>query len=401
MKDLTLKQIYALKPGPHRVSESLYVQVAPDAQTRRFKFRYTKPATDRVSETGLGRLDKDTTLKEAKAKRDELRRLVRQGIDPVEQKRGARIASVTFATVVADYMAVQERRYRNPNSARDEHRLLLTHAGALGSLPVANIGTSHINSALRPLWLRAPDQARRTMTAVIRVLRHAKASGHAVMNVAEIREDVQHLFPPVNGIKRHQKEIKYPDVPAFVRELRAHQVQGEALSPFVIEFILLTGCRENEACGMQWREIDWQERVWTLPLERDKIGHKRKTDAAHRVPLSDRAIMLLIRQRGPEAGVEPDPNAYVWPGRSGAKPVTGKSVYKYLTETMGVKATIHGMRATFRTWAGNETHFDRVTSELALGHLAGDAVELAYRRGDALAKRRQLMDAWSAYCAGK
>ena len=90
--------------------------------------------------------------------------------------------------------------------------------------------------------------------------------------------------------------------------------------------------------------------------------------------------MLLIRQRGPEAGLEPDPNGYVWPGRSWQRPVTGKSVYKYLTETMRVKATIDGFRTSLRTWAGDETYFDRVTSELALGHKAGSAVELAYRR---------------------
>jgi integrase len=64
---------------------------------------------------------------------------------------------------------------------------------------------------------------------------------------------------------------------------------------------------------------------------------------------------------------------------------------------MGARATIHGFRSSFRDWAGNETHFDRVTCELALGHRAGDATELAYRRSDALVKRRALMDAWAAY----
>jgi integrase len=172
------------------------------------------------------------------------------------------------------------------------------------------------------------------------------------------------------------------------------QTQGEALSPAVIEFILLTACRLSEATGMQWGEIDWQGRVWTLPAERSK------TATEHRVPLCHRAIVLLLRQRGPEAGLEPDPNAYVWPSRDGAGHINGKAVYKYLTETMGVEATVHGFRATFRTWSGNETHFDRVTCELALGHAAGDGVEVSYMRGDALDKRRKLMDTWSDYCSG-
>ena len=82
----------------------------------------------------------------------------------------------------------------------------------------------------------------------------------------------------------------------------------------------------------------------------------------------------------------------------GKQPISNKVVYLYLTRTMGFKVTLHGFRSTFRDWAGNETNFDRVRCELALAHKAGDATELAYRRSDALEKRRKLMDAWSTYC---
>jgi integrase len=220
--------------------------------------------------------------------------------------------------------------------------------------------------------------------------------GHQTASVGDLRDSLRHLFPPVKGEKQHFAAMPYPDIPAFVQALRQHQAQGEALSPSVIEFILLTAARENEVWGMRRGEVDWQERVWTLPAARSKTAQE------HRVPLSNRTMELLARQRGPTLTTTPiDPHGYVWPGRDGAGPVTGKSVYKYLTQTMGVKTTIHGFRATFRTWAGNETNFDRVTCDMCLGHKAGDQVELAYRRGDALAKRRQLMDQWAAYCEGR
>jgi integrase len=120
------------------------------------------------------------------------------------------------------------------------------------------------------------------------------------------------------------------------------------------------------------------------------------------VPLTNRAIALLGRQRGPNAfGVQPDHGDFVWPARTDEGHINRNGVYKYLTQTMGVEATIHGLRATFRTWAGNETNFDRITCELALAHAAGDAVELAYNRGDALKKRRDLMTAWEPYCEGR
>jgi integrase len=145
---------------------------------------------------------------------------------------------------------------------------------------------------------------------------------------------------------------------------------------------------------MQWREIDGTERVWTLPSSRSKTNEER------RVPLCDRLFALLFRQRGPEAGLEPDPAAYVWPGRNGDGPVTGKSVYKYLTQTMGISATIHGFRSSFRDWAGDTTHFARNDIEECLGHAVGDATERAYRRKDGLDKRRVIMTAWANHCAG-
>jgi integrase len=399
MKDWTLKQVLAAAPGRHRVAPSLYLYVTPDKRVRRFIFRYTKSSTGRVSEHGLGSLDV-LSLAEARAKALDCRRMVAQGQDPVEQKREARttrLASKTFADVATEFLDIQSRRWRNPGSAKNARLLLLNHASALGATPITEIGTATIVAALRPLRLRAPHQARRTLSAIGQVFDYAKASGLDVANRAEWRVTMKHLFPPVAAAKNHFAAMDYQHIPAFVRELHAAHKQGESISANVIEFILLTACRLGEAVGMQWGEINWQERVWTLPANRSK------TNKEHRVPLCDRAIMLLsVRGRGPNGfGMEPDPAAYVWPSRDGAGHITGKAVYVYLTRTMGVRATIHGFRSSFRDWAGNETHFDRVTCELALAHRAGDATELAYRRSDALAKRRTLMDEWAAFCEGQ
>jgi integrase len=351
-----------------------------------------------VTEKGLGRLDRDITLAEAKDKRDEYRKLVRKGGDPVETKRGS-VAAVTFATVASEYIEVQARRFRNPGSTKNVRLLLMKHASALADMPIAGIGVAHINTALRPLWLTSPDQARRAVAAVLRVLKYAKAKGLSTASASEMRDDMSHLLPHVNGTKRHFIAMDYAKVPDFVRQLRIAQQHG-ALSPAVIEFLVLTACRENEAVAMQWSEIDWTERVWTLPLARDKTGDKRTEP--RRIPLCDRLIVLLTRQRWPNGpGVEPPPHSYVWPGRSGDAPVTGKSVYKYLTGTMGVNATIHGFRSSFRDWAGDTTPFARDHVEECLGHAVGNAVERAYRRSDALERRREIMAAWESFCAGR
>jgi integrase len=390
-KDWTVKQVQSAPPGRYRVSDSLYLIVAPNGG-KRWAFRYTSPRTKRVTEHGLGSIDV-TTLAEARTKVHELRRMVSRGEDPVDICR-ATSSITTFASVASDYLAVKSRTYRNQNSAKNEQLLLLTHAAALGPQPIATIGVTHVNAALRPVWLESPAQARRAMAAVLRVLRFARASGHGVANVGDMREDMTHLMPRTNGTKRNFTALDYKDIPAFMGQLRAAQAQGDALSPSVIEFIVLTASRENEVCGMQWGEVDWQERVWTLPAARSK------TNTEHRVPLSGRALALLAGQRGPSVAGEPaDPHGYVWPGRSGNGPVTGKSVYKYLVETMGVKATIHGFRSSFRDWAGDMTHFARNDIEECLGHAVGNAVERSYRRKDGLEKRRVIMQDWEAYCS--
>ena len=147
----------------------------------------------------------------------------------------------------------------------------------------------------------------------------------------------------------------------------------------------------------KWGEVDWQEKVWVVPAERMKAGRE------HRVPLSDRAMkILLIPGRGPNGmGFDPDPNAFVWHSRDGRGHITGKAIYKFCVQTMGIETTIHGLRSSFRDYCGNETHFDRVSVELCLAHRAVDQTELAYRRSDSLEKRRVIMAAWEAYCDGR
>jgi integrase len=99
--------------------------------------------------------------------------------------------------------------------------------------------------------------------------------------------------------------------------------------------------------------------------------------------------------------MKPNPESYVWQGRSRQTRITGKAIYKYLTQTMSVPVTVHGLRSSFRDWAGDTTPFARDHIEECLGHAVGNSVERAYRRSDALEKRREIMSAWSDYCGSE
>jgi integrase len=309
----------------------------------------------------------------------------------VETKREARRAGVLFSEVVTDYLKVAERGFRNPRSIDDLKLLLEGHAKALSDRPVADVGTAHVEAALREMWLVAPKRAGQTLAAILRVLRFAKAKGLSSTSAAGMREDMTLIMPKGEPDSRHFPAMDYKKVPEFMQELRWRQ--AGALSPCAIEFVVLTACRANEVVGMKWSEVDWEGRVWTVPLERMKT--RKKTKEPHRVPLSDRAVALLEQQRAVATG------PYVWPGAKPGRPIIVKALYIYLTRRMGVPVSVHGFRSSFRDWAGDTTDFAREHIEASLSHAVGNAVERAYRRGDALEKRRVIMEAWGKYCDGE
>jgi integrase len=156
-----------------------------------------------------------------------------------------------------------------------------------------------------------------------------------------------------------------------------------------LEFCILTATRSGEVYGARWSEIDMATKVWTVPALRMKAARE------HRVPLSERALEILEKLGNAMTG------DYVFPSPRGRKPLSHVSMAKVMRRLQIDGATVHGFRSAFRDWAGNETHFPREVAEAALAHVIGDKAEQAYRRGDALEKRRALMEAWAGYCEPK
>jgi integrase len=365
--------------GRHNAAPGLYLIVT--ARGRRWAFRYTKPSTRRVTELGLGSATL-LTLAEAREKALDCRRAVAKGLDPVDQKREQRRSQITFAEMANAYLAIKQQEWRSERSCHKAGLLLNTYASPLATKSVNTITADDVEATLRPLWDRSRTQGKRTQAVIYQVFELAIAKGYRTANNPADWRIMKRRFPKVAPV-RHFTTMDYMQVPAFVKQLHSAR-ERTALSPFVIEFLILTACRTNEVTRMRCEEIDWEQRTWTIPASRTKTARE------HRVPLADRALVLLKQQFQFAKG------DHVWRGRNG-QPINNRALYIYLHRSMKVLVTIHGFRSSFRDWAGNETHFDRVTCELALAHKAGDATELAYRRSDALAKRRALMDAWAAY----
>ena len=180
----------------------------------------------------------------------------------------------------------------------------------------------------------------------------------------------------------HFAAMPYAEVPAFVAVLR----EREALAAMALEFTILTAARSGEVLGATWEEIDFEAKVWTVPAPRTKAGRE------HRVPLSGRAMAILHRLAEAKTG------KFVFFGRRASRPLSPMALTIVLHRMNREGVTVHGFRSAFRDWCGEETHFPREIAEAALAHVTGDKTEAAYRRDDALEKRRALMEAWASYC---
>ena len=153
-----------------------------------------------------------------------------------------------------------------------------------------------------------------------------------------------------------------------------------------LEFLILTAARSGEVLNAQWQEIDLEGRVWTVP------AHRMKARREHRVPLTGATMAVLEPLK--EARV----SEFVFPGQKLDHPLSNMALAMLMRRMKIENATPHGFRSSFRDWAGDETTFPREVAEGCLAHKVGNEVERAYRRGDALEKRRELMAAWESYC---
>jgi integrase len=377
-KKLTAREVAALSsPGFHSDGNRLYLAIDANGR-KRWIFRYQLKGKQR--DMGLG-IPLDVSLADARLAADKANGLLRQGIDPIDNKKQASTAQATalFGEFIEEFLAAKESGWKNPKHRAQWRATLATYAAPLNALPVNKISTADVLSVLTPLWQAKPETASRLRGRIEAVLDAAKSKGHRTgENPAAWAGNLAHLLPKRQASQEHHAALAYVDLPAFMTRLR-----GQAgLGALALKFTILTAARSGEVRGATWPEIDFETKLWTVP------GSRMKTGRDHRVPLSDRAVAILQQ-------VKPLGGDLVFPGSRG-KPMSDMALAMTLRR-MNVNATAHGFRSSFRDWAGDQTTFQREVIEAALAHVIGDKAEQAYRRGDALEKRRSLMTAWGRF----
>lgn len=391
---LTVRRIEKLiEPGRHLDERGLYLQVRSES-SKSWLLRYERDGRERWM--GLGSLQ-DFNLDEARERARLARQKLRDGRDPLDERREHRRAAKneeaaqrarakTFSDAAEEYFAHHHHKWRNDKHRAQFVATLKQYAyPVFGHLPVANVDRVMVLKVLEPIWTTKPETASRVRGRIEAVLSFSTVREYrSGENPARWKGHLDQVLASKASVRKvaHHRAMLFTDIPAFVTELR--QRRGTAAK--ALEFLILTASRTAEVTGSTWTEFDLENKIWTVPAERMKAYRE------HRVPLSDAAIALLIALPR-EAG-----NQYAFLGsRRGGLSNMAMGV---LLRRMGYegRATVHGFRSTFRDWAAETTNHANHVAEAALAHVVGDKVEAAYRRGDLIEKRRIMMAEWALFC---
>jgi integrase len=392
----TVKQLTALaiskivKTGRYAVGDGAYLQVTGDTG-RSWIFRYRDRRNGKPRHMGMGPCDL-VTLAEAREKARTYRKLLLDGLDPLENKAAARQRAAleaararTFKDCAEQFIAAHRSSWRNKEHGRQWTATLQQYAfPVLGEMSVADVDTATVLKVIEPIWEKKTQTASRVRNRIELILDWATVRNYREGdNPARWRGHLDKLLPKPSKLRkvRHHPALPYVDLPAVMAALR----QQEGVPARALEFLVLTAARTGEAVGARWDEI--KEGVWTIPAGR------MKGEREHRVPLSERALAIL-------EGLPRGDSGFVFPSKNG-KQLYDKILQRETLPSICTGATVHGLRSTFRDWAAETTAYPGDVVEAALAHSIESKVEAAYRRGDLFEKRRQLMTDWAAYCASK
>lgn len=383
-KELTAAAVAKLRePGRYPVggAAGLHLRIT-DSGSRLWVHRIMVDGKRR--DIGLGRFE-DVSLSQARDAARDKSRLVRQGIDPLPALQLAPVAKVvrTFRATAEEYVESKRDGWRNEKHRAQWTATLEAYAyPEIGEKDVGEIGIDDVLRVLRPIWTSKTETATRLRGRIESVLGYAAVrDGRSGINPASWRGVLDKILPAPDKVRtrEHHPAMPIAEAPAFMRALE--EVGG--MSALALRFLILTAARSGEVRGASWSEVDLQAGIWAVPAERMKAG------AAHRVPLSAQALALLEglpRFAGSDL-LFPSPRG----GQLADMAMTA------LMRRRGLAYVPHGFRSTFRDWAGDHTEYPREIVESALAHAVGNRVEAAYRRKDALERRRPLMQDWGNF----
>jgi integrase len=383
---LTALKVKKAGPGKHADLHGLYLVVQPSG-TRSWMLRCQHKGRRR--DYGLGPVH-DVSLAEARVAAMEVRKMVRAGLDPVEQrglKRPSRASRPTFEVVARKCYESLRKGWKDRRNASWVASFENHVFPIIGSKPIDAIDSKAALSVMEPIWLTIPDTAKKILQRIGAVLDYAHIKGMIAQPVS--LRSVRKGLPRQTRQVQHRQAMPYKDVPAFMAKLMA-------LTPTVgrdaLRLTVLTATRSGEVRNAVWGEFDLDMAIWSIPAERMKMKEP------HVVPLGPAAVALMRRLHEEQLALDGEvkPKRLIFT-HYGARAISDVTMLKALRD-MGIEGiTVHGFRSSFADWAAEQTNVAKEIVEKALAHKVPNAVEAAYRRTDFCDKRRTLMARWAAF----
>ncbi|MES1927287.1 integrase arm-type DNA-binding domain-containing protein [Salinisphaera sp. T31B1] len=383
---LTAVQVKQAKPRKkqYKLSDSggLYLLVRPNGG-RYWRLKYRFHGKEKTLAFGTA---EDVSLADARSKRNEARKQLVDGNDPMELKRRvqetakARQANA-FETIGREWHEHKRPRWSEKHATKVIRSIENDVFPALGSRPVAEITPPEVLRVIRKIEERdALDYSHRVLQRIGMVFRYAIVTGKATYNPAS---DLKGALKTRKA--QHHAALSRDELPAFLQALDAYD--GHVITRYGLQLVGLTFLRTGELRAARWTEIDIERAEWRIPPERMKLGDE------HIVPLSEQAIKLFEALSEITGRYE-----YVFTGRNSTLRPMSENTLLYALYRMGYKrqATVHGFRATASTIL-NESGFNRDAIERQLAHAEGNKVRAAYHRSEYLKERRQMMQWWGDY----
>lgn len=367
------------KEKPYKVFDGngLYLFISPN-NTKSWRFDYRFNGKNKTATFGVFPL---FSLAEAREKRDICKKLLADGVDPMQQKAEIK-QQQTFKEVALLYWQsrqdVTESYKQNAMSAMERYVYK-----SIGDSKLLQISNADIMQILKSVESKGKYEYLRKIKQWISIVFEYAIANNLTKENPTITIQLSKAF--TKNEVQHIPALEIHELPAFFERLSYEDQQ--ITSVLALKMVALTAVRSNELRFMQWSEIDYENKIWRIPAKR----MKRKKD--HLVPLSPPALKILDilseRRRG---------SIYVFESTfSKSKPISENAILSLIGKMdYKGKMTTHGWRSCFSTWA-NENEYMPDVIERQLAHVPANSVRAAYNRAEYLTHRRALLNDWAEF----
>lgn len=383
---LTATAVKTAKPKekPYKLFDGhgLYLEIRPTG-SKRWRYKYTFNGKEKLISLGTYPL---TSLKEARDKHFEARKLLDNGINPSEarkEQKEAKSASNSFQFVAEEWWKQTKHTWSEKHGEQVYRRLEKNLFPWLRNTPVSDITPPELLKHLRRMEERgAVEMAHRVKTTCGQIFRYAISTGRLER---DITQDLKDALKPVT--KKHFPTITDPTkIGELLRAIDGYE--GHPVTKCALKLAPLTFVRPGELRHMEWEEIDFERKEWVIPPE------KMKMKAKHVVPLSTQAIAVLEEIK-PLTGR----GKYVFPSvRSSSRPLSDNGVNSALRRMGYTKDEIvpHSFRSMASTLL-NEQGYKWDAIERQLAHSERNSVRAAYNYAEYMDIRIPMMQQWADY----